>query len=137
MNHEEMRHEIAALRAQTAGIRAQAQEARAQRAAERARHAAADTELARLRREGRHGRDWQVVQQRVDLRQTTIDDVLGGVDTSPEARAVREAIHRDVAPRVRAQAAEAADSEALAADLVALREAQRSMVEALETMRLR
>lgn len=137
MDNEEIRQELAALRAQTAGIRAQAQEARAERAAERARHADAEEELARQRRDGAHGRDWQVVQQRVDLRQTTIDDVLSGVDTSREARAVREAIHQDVAPRVRAQAAEAVDGEALVADLAALREAQRSMTEVLETMRLR
>ena len=42
------------------------------------------------RRSGRAGRDWQVLQQRIDLGQTTFQDVVSGVDQSDEAKAARE-----------------------------------------------
>ncbi|QGQ19852.1 hypothetical protein GC089_12275 [Cellulomonas sp. JZ18] len=52
--------------------------------------ARADEERAQAARSGALGREWQVVQQRVDLGRTTLADVFSGVDTSPQARALRE-----------------------------------------------
>jgi len=46
--------------------------------------------IEEARRSGGHGRDWQVLQQRIDLRETTQSDILNGLDHSTEARAVRE-----------------------------------------------
>lgn len=45
--------------------------------------------LAQRRRNGECGADWQVLQQRIDMRQTTERDIISGVDKSKEARAVR------------------------------------------------
>lgn len=47
-------------------------------------------EIEDARRAGEHGRDWQVLQQRIDLRETTQSDILNGLDHSAEARAVRQ-----------------------------------------------
>lgn len=41
------------------------------------------------RRTGVNGRDWQILQQRIDLSKTTMRDIIGGVDKSPEALSVR------------------------------------------------
>jgi predicted nucleic acid-binding Zn-ribbon protein len=64
----------------------------AERSELRARTAAArirEKEIATARRDGRLGRDWQVLQQRIDMRHTTVSDILNGLDQSEEARAVR------------------------------------------------
>ena len=49
----------------------------------------ASGELERKRRSGELGRAWQVLQQRIDMRQTTERDIYSGVDKSNEAREVR------------------------------------------------
>jgi hypothetical protein len=46
--------------------------------------------IENARRSGEHGRDWQVLQQRIDLHETTQSDILNGLDHSAEARAVRK-----------------------------------------------
>lgn len=37
----------------------------------------------------RLGKAWQILQQRIDMRQTTENDTISGIDKSPEAREVR------------------------------------------------
>jgi hypothetical protein len=49
-------------------------------------------EVEDARRRGDHGRDWQVLQQRIDLRETTMSDIVDGLDHSTEARAIRTVI---------------------------------------------
>jgi hypothetical protein len=56
------------------------------------RNAARDADREKAREEaartGKLGPEWVKIQQRIDLKQTTIDDVFAGRDDSPEARAL-------------------------------------------------
>lgn len=73
-----------------ARTRAAAEQVRAQgekRRVERERH---DNDVAAARRRGEQGRDWQVLQQRIDMKRTTFTDIAFGMDHSAEARAVRK-----------------------------------------------
>ena len=47
------------------------------------------SQLEERRREGESGKAWQILQQRIDMRQTTENDIISGIDKSPEAREVR------------------------------------------------
>ncbi|KAB7788992.1 hypothetical protein [Bifidobacterium leontopitheci] len=47
------------------------------------------SQLEERRRSGKSGKAWQILQQRIDMKQTTEDDIMSGVDKSPEAREVR------------------------------------------------
>lgn len=46
-------------------------------------------DIERRRRNGENGRAWQVLQQRIDMGKTCEQDILCGIDKSPEAREVR------------------------------------------------
>ncbi|KAB8296531.1 hypothetical protein [Bifidobacterium apri] len=46
------------------------------------------------RRNGEDGRAWQVLQQRIDMGKTCEQDILCGIDKSPEAREVRSYISK-------------------------------------------
>lgn len=46
-------------------------------------------DIERRRRNGEDGRAWQVLQQRIDMGKTCEQDILCGIDKSPEAREVR------------------------------------------------
>lgn len=52
--------------------------------------------LAVQRRNGECGRAWQVLQQRIDLGETTERDVYSGVDDSPEAQQARKDIQAHI-----------------------------------------
>lgn len=52
--------------------------------------------LAALRRNGECGRAWQVLQQRIDLGETTERDVYSGIDDSPEAQQARKEIQERI-----------------------------------------
>ena len=75
-------------------------ELRARTAEARSRGANREKEIVTARRDGRLGRDWQVLQQRIDMRHTTVSDILNGLDHSEEARAVRRTAGKNLA-RVR------------------------------------
>ncbi|QEW00725.1 hypothetical protein F6J84_11860 [Microbacterium caowuchunii] len=47
--------------------------------------------FARRARSGALGREWSVLQGRIDLGETTLAAIMSGDDPSPEAQAVREA----------------------------------------------
>lgn len=47
------------------------------------------SQLEECRRKGESGKAWQILQQRIDMRQTTENDIISGIDKSPEAREVR------------------------------------------------
>ena len=68
-------------------MQAEIDEALVVSAAEDARR---EAEFAAHARVGKLGTEWQRVQQRIDLGETTLDDVMSGVDDSPSARALRE-----------------------------------------------
>jgi len=83
-----------------AELDAERTELRARTAVARSRGANREKEIATARRDGRLGRDWQVLQQRIDMRHTTVSDILNGLDHSEEARAVRRTAGKTLA-RVR------------------------------------
>lgn len=126
---------LAEIRAATTEVRAAAAEQRAQNEADRAKNAAKDEQLAEERREGKHGRDWQVLQQRIDLKQTTFVDVISGVDTSEEAKRIRKILGSEKLPQLRSDVAAAVDGGELAGEMAQLREAQEQMVRSLEQLR--
>ncbi|AYF97748.1 hypothetical protein [Protaetiibacter intestinalis] len=80
---------LAEMNAAMAEIDAWTKEGEAAFAAERAGLDKALAEVEEARRSGSEGRDWQVLQQRIDMRETTLDDIVGGIDQSDEAVAVR------------------------------------------------
>lgn len=59
-------------------------------------HEEVSAELVAKRRSGELGKDWQVLQQRIDMRRTTERDIYSGVDKSPEARRIRELMVRNM-----------------------------------------
>lgn len=126
---------LAEIRAATSEVRTAAAEQRAQNEADRAKNAARDEQLAAERREGKHGRDWQVLQQRIDLKQTTFVDVISGVDTSEEAKRVRKILGSEVLPTLRSEVASAVEGGTLAAEIEQLRTAQEDMRRSLEQLR--
>ncbi|MCE1180583.1 MAG: hypothetical protein LWW86_16335 [Micrococcales bacterium] len=54
--------------------------------------AAAHRQRAEQARAGELGSEWQQLQRRIDLGETSVDALLRGTDGSPEARSLRETI---------------------------------------------
>ena len=65
----------------------------------KAEAAKAQEELAIANRRGERGSDWQVLQSRIDLNQTSMNAILGGEDTTAEMRDSSE----DEEPRMEAE----------------------------------
>ncbi len=86
---ERMRAAIDSLHALSASLAEQLAEQRSEQ--ERA-----NEETAKLNRSGARGRDWQVLQSRIDLNQTTLNEVLRGEDTSAEAVRVRKLLRGNI-----------------------------------------
>jgi DNA-binding transcriptional MerR regulator len=121
----DIRRFIEELGAERAEIQRQTAEARQARATE-------EEELAEKRRAGELGRDWQVLQQRIDMRTTTVDDIVNGLDHSPEARAVRAMAGTNLAAVRDAYAAQVNDPNGPLSDAVGrLEEAQRRLARTL------
>lgn len=87
---------IEQLRQATKRVAAQTSELREAREAREREHVVKAKAAAEARRRGDSGKDWQVLQQRIDLGQTTEFDILQGFDLSPEARAVRKQMGEDI-----------------------------------------
>lgn len=95
---DEIRDALEEIRGYIADARSATEEQRASAAAEKAKNAAAEGDLEKERRAGLHGRDWQVLQERIDMKRTTESDVLSGLDHSPEAEAVRRQAEKGLIP---------------------------------------
>ncbi|GAA2190047.1 MULTISPECIES: hypothetical protein [Leucobacter] len=123
---------IAQLQAATAQLDART---RAMAAAREQREAARRDEAvktAEARRRGEHGRDWQILQQRIDLGQTSEFAVLQGLDLSTEARAVRTAMGKTLGELEDAAEEEHEGPVPLTPEMV---EAQQRLVETLQRLR--
>ncbi len=72
--------------------------------------AAEDAERARLARRGELGPEWQRLQQRIDLGETSMTDIVSGLDTSAEATSVRHRA-RDKAAELYAEQVAALESD--------------------------
>lgn len=73
--------------------------------------AEAEEKRAKAARAGELGADWQKVQQRIDLKTTTLEDVFTGRDDSPEARALLGAARAKITEVSQELDREAEDSE--------------------------
>lgn len=78
------------IRQQTAAIQRERDELRKEIEAEREANAELKEKLIAARRSGELGPEWRVLQQRIDIFQTTEEDIYNGIDLSPEARFVRK-----------------------------------------------
>lgn len=123
---------IAQLRAATAQLDARTRALAAAREQREAARADEARKTAEARRRGEHGRDWQILQQRVDLGQTSEIAVIQGLDVSAEARAVRKAMSVTLG-QVVDQAAEADEGPVpLTPEMV---DAQQRLIETLQRLR--
>ena len=104
---------VESLRAKLAGLQTEFIEVEAEGRDFAAKNADSQIEAAENRRSGKDGSDWQALQQRIDMNQTTFRDVIAGVDKSPEATAVRRDLGVKLAD-VRDTANEETDLEQLA-----------------------
>ena len=74
-------------------VNGQAARAAARRIKENAR---ISSQLENRRRKGESGKAWQILQQRIDMRQTTENDNISGIDKSSEARGVRAGMAKTI-----------------------------------------
>ena len=99
--------------------------------------AAREAEFAADARQGKLGVEWQRVQQRIDLGETTLDDVMSGADDSTAARVLRD--------RARARLTEVHDELVVEEDdaeidddpLTQMNQMQRDLVARMEELRIR
>lgn len=132
--NEQIQQQVARLRAETDQIRAAKKSVDAESARARQQAAAKETRMADKRRAGELGRDWQLVQQRIDLRQTTMHDVIRGVDTSDAAASVRRSLAEKL-PEARQVFADATTADDAAEALNSLAEVQQALAHALRDAR--
>lgn len=90
-------------------------------------------EIAEQRRRGEHGRDWQLLQQRIDLGQTSEFGIAQGLDMSPEAHAAREQAGRALGEVVKQQ--HATESERPVVLTPQLQQAQQRIAQTLSRLR--
>lgn len=122
----EMRETMAEFRAETAAVSEQLE-------TEKRADAAANSDIEQARRNGEHGREWQAVQQSIDLGKTTLDDVITGVDHSPEAKALR-AMMQATLPAARSEFVAVVETQQEQGDLAELHRAQAELAVALEQL---
>ena len=101
------------LRAKLAGLQAEFIEVEAEGRDFAEKNAESQSEAAENRRSGKDGSDWQALQQRIDMNQTTFRDIIAGIDKSQEAASVRRELGVKLAD-VRETANEEVDPEQLA-----------------------
>ncbi|GIG27310.1 hypothetical protein [Cellulomonas denverensis] len=126
---EDINEALAQMREFTAELQAQNQ--RDREAFDR-RDRTADEQAAEARRRGESGPAWQRIQQRIDLRQTTLEDVMGGIDQSPEARQVRATLSQELG---RVDRSTLVDDEELQEQIAVTQQAQAAMMRALDEAR--
>lgn len=82
-----------------------------------------DAERAKLARRGDLGPNWQRLQRRLDLNETSMSDIVSGDDASPEAVAIRQAAREKAAELYAQQVAErdADEPSELASEIAGVR----------------
>jgi hypothetical protein len=120
------------IRAFTAEFRETTQQTIAEAAKERADATESKDEREKERRSGEHGRDWQTLQQRIDMGKTTEQDITSGVDHSPEAVAVRRVLGASLS-QGRAMFADMVDKEE--GEFAELQRAQAELARTMERLR--
>ena len=123
---------IAQLQAATAQLDARTRAMAAAREQRDAARREANEKTAEARRRGEHGREWQVLQQRIDLGQTTEFAVIQGLDVSAEARAVRKEMGKALGELTERAEGEQEGPAQLSPEMM---EAQQHLVETLQRLR--
>jgi hypothetical protein len=118
------------VRAFTGSLKEQVSEARAELVKLQQEQSKGDDQAAQARRSGEQGRAWQRIQQRIDFNETTLRDVLTGIDHSPEADEVRREIQKRAVDMRQAYAA-TADDNTITEGLADLRRAQEDLARVL------
>lgn len=131
---QEIADVLESIRASTREIQAFTRETNEKRAADREAFKDVNDGIEKERRSGKHGRDWQLVQERIDQKRTTLDDVVNGVDLTPEAHAVRTQMG-GVLAEVRDQLKDAVESDDGENDYQKVQRAQAELSRTLEQMR--
>jgi len=131
---EDIESVLAEIKAAVAQITGETSAVRAQLIAEKEANRDKDDELAAARRRGEEGRDWQIVQQRIDLGRTTLSDVMSGVDLSDEARAVRVQLQK-LLPGAREKFAAIVEQGEENGQFADLKAAQRDLARAAQRLR--
>lgn len=86
----EIRALLAEIREATASAQAATAEIQAERLAMGREREEEERRRATAARRGELGADWQVLQQRIDARRTSLAAIMTGADESPEARRVMD-----------------------------------------------
>lgn len=94
-------------------------------------------DFAARARAGDYGPDWKILQRRIDLDETTRDDIISGRDQSHEAKAVREMADRNVRYVVDLQNLDDESDESDENDEIfaAVRQQQQEILDQLERIR--
>ncbi|MFZ4841595.1 hypothetical protein [Mycetocola saprophilus] len=121
------------IRQQTAAIRSERDALRKEIEAEREANAELKEKLVAARRSGELGSEWRVLQQRIDIFQTTEDDIYNGIDLSPEARSVRKTMG-EYYGRAQQEMQEGDGSEELLASNARLDREREKLVETLRDL---
>lgn len=87
--------------------------------------------IAEARRRGEAGRNWQVLQQRIDLNETTMEAIMSGADESEEA-AVARAEFAALGPALREEYVQSLGEEAMTPALASVHEAQAELAAQIE-----
>lgn len=87
--------------------------------------------IAQERRSGSAGRDWRVLQQRMDLGETSMEAILSGADESEEAAAVRAQLEA-MGPMLRAEYARTLDGEDQRPGVAEVQRAQAELAAAID-----
>lgn len=106
-------------------------------AAEAPRDREDEEKLAAAARRGERGPAWQRIQQRIDLGQTSLDDVFRGEDTSADARSLQDQSRRTLAALGEGMSeAAATDPEALdpAAEAAEILEEMQERIRAVQRL---
>jgi len=124
---------LAEMRAAMDEIDAMTKEGEAQFAAERRSFDESLDAIAEARRKGEEGRNWQILQQRIDLRETTLDDIVGGLDLSDEAEAVRKEMSAAL-PDLRAKYLDALEAPANEGGVAEAERAQAALAKSIDDL---
>ena len=123
----EMREETQALRAHTASEKLTRDDAK--------KAAQGDIESsANSRRSGEQGRNWRTIQQRIDLGQTTLSEVMNGVDLTAEAAAIRADIETKL-PGMQQEFEQFMAESENRHELAGLHDAQKRLADTVERLR--
>lgn len=134
MLHQEIETVLAEMREQTAALQTHTAQQREARIESKLASATETESIAASRRRGEHGRDWQILQQRMDFGQTTLSDIMSGVDHTSEAAGIRSAIEFQL-PEMQKAFADIIATSTQQGELSELHDSHKRLAETVERLR--